>query len=222
MISSEKILEMLNNGNYEELKELCKRDMVSKSLKANGGTNANKQLKAFEKFLKLSQKQPKELERIVHFDMVKGDEAKALCKEGLSALFIIPSCPFYKNIESVPMTGQVKLGSIADSMNTKFDFTIENAVIDFAMKYAKTNTADKRFRNLYLPNGALFDIELIKEVVNVLGDCEVYGVDNGNRTLISPILLQSNNGYALVCPRKNTEQDKEKCKTYDDYKNMME
>lgn len=207
---NETMLEMLNNGEYEMLKELLKQEIYKKSI----GTDARKRLAAMKKYFKYG--------NAAHnlactMPYLMEDENTAFC-DGYTAVITTEKAEGMKHYADgnymdvkkyFPNTSEMKQAHI------NLAEYIAKAKTD-GYKYSQKTFSERKYVFKML-NNAYFNIGYIDKVVSILDDgngFDVYYIDN-KKAFLSPIVIKTSLGKGIILPfRYPTEGLKDGIFTY--------
>lgn len=206
MLNPEKIMELLNCGEYWKIQALCKEEIISNSTKEKGGSELEKRRKAFVKYVEHCVKSNQHREQIAGFfySTIQGERMQ-IATDGYSAVCISESSTFEGATHSSFKDEEINFNVSAcfpqdwrsfDKIDIKLkEFNAILKVIKGEGKSCKLNNDKKTVPVCKLGNG-YYDMELVKRVFDVLGDCTFYANPNPK----SPSVAYSEIGLGLILP----------------------
>lgn len=205
MLNPEKIMELLKYGSYGEIQELFKQEIIANSTKEKGGNELEKRRKAFVKYVEHCVKSNQYREQIAGFfySTIQGERMQT-ATDAYSAICIPESKSFEGATHSSFNDEEINFNVGAcfpqdwESFD-KIDINLKefNAII----KVIKSEGESCKFEHkkavpVCKLGNSYFNMELIKRVFDVLGDCTLYA----NPNFKSPSVAYSEIGLGLILP----------------------
>lgn len=196
-----KILEMLNNGQIEELKTLIQDEIFTEGLKNKPG--AKQRYAAMKKYFSYVKNNNKALEKpcLIDFDGVKYTSfingfSIALTKESSGEIELFKEPDKYLNVEKIV---------VFDGEEKEVDF---NAIIaeakskGYKLKKSEVEQGDD-FKYVFRYDNAYFKVGLLDATYGIINDGNMTTVWHpGSRKEYSPIIIKNNIGICVVLPFK--------------------
>ena len=200
-----KILEMLNNGQIEELKTLIQDELFTEGLRSKRG--AKQRYAAMKKYFSYVKNNNKALEKpcVIDFD---GEEytsfingySIALTKESSGEMELFGDSGNYLNVEKM---------IIFDGEEKEIDFNkiiAEAKSKGYKLKKSEVETGEN-FKYILHYDDAYFKIGLLDVTYSIINDGEKATVWHpGGRKKISPIIIKNNLGVCVVLPFRYEEE----------------
>ena len=204
MLNAEKILKLAEQENYIEIIEICKKEIISNETKKSGGMSLEKSRKAFNRYLKTNQKRgiPQALK---HYGLSKIQNFGScqICCNGFTAACMFGK-PFLDGDFIQPLPEKVTYLNVDHCFPENwrnFPNISEISQKDIQTAYKLTPQNSNKQRIVLFENGAYFDLCLVKELFDILGDCKVY---MSNQPTNAAVCL-SDFGVGLLLPLRKPE-----------------
>lgn len=198
-MEAKKVLTLLNEQNYDELRRLCTLELCTKARKSTAATDKAR--------IKLAKNCAKEMENY------RPSLAGAFMWNGKQAICNSFACVAYNDIveglvEAPNHGNPLDLSEFLNNNGPELELTEQ---IDLSELYALCKAAkigkDKKFKPLAYIAGAYYDIELLYEYASTLTGTFKYrkgaGLDPRNKAL----LIEGDNGKAFVLPVRMGDGD---------------
>ena len=217
MLNAEKILKLMDECKFDDVRKLCLSEIAAKMNKEKGGKSAEKAVKAMEKYVK--QRCKKLVNSALHgwFKVDIGIDGYYCVCDGMTAILLdaekVADLPFESaegmNVAQCFPSNWEEFEKIEIKENElkTLNKNIRNYTDVLAAPKSKGFIAD--FGNMFI------DTERLLDVVSVLGDGTLY--KNSNR--LGVCVYKSDLGIGLVLPIKKTS--KYDVKQYSEYVEMI-
>lgn len=198
-MEAKKVLTLLNEQNYNELRRLCTLELCTKARKSTTATDKAR--------IKLAKHCAKEM-------VSRPFLAGAFMWNGKQAICNSFACVAYNDIVDglveAPNTGDtLDLSQFLNNNSRELELTEQ---IDMAELYALCKTAkigkDKKFKPLVYIAGAYYDIELLYEYASTLTGTFKYRKGYAFDPRWAGIVIEGENGKAFVLPVRPSANDK--------------
>lgn len=196
-----KILEMLNNGQIEELKTLIQDEIFTEGLKSKSG--AKQRYAAMKKYFSYVKNNNKALEKpcLIDFGGEKytsfiNGYSVALTKESSGEMELFGDSDNYLNVEKMV---------VFDGKEKEIDFnTIIAEAKSKGYKLKKSEVEQGGdFKYIFHYDNAYFKVGLLDSTYSIINDGEKVKVWHpGNRKEYSPIIIKNDIGICVVLPFK--------------------
>lgn len=205
MLNPEKIMELLNRGEYWKIQALCKEEIISNSAKEKGGNELEKRRKAFVKYVERCEKMNdcrKQLQGFF-YTTIQGERMQT-ATDDYSAICIPESKAFegaaHSSFKDEEITFNVDKCFPKDwkSFDTIY---INPKEFNAILKVIKGEGKSCEFRGKkVLPvcklGNSYFNMELAKRIFDILGDCTLFANPNPK----APSVAYSELGLGLILP----------------------
>ena len=200
-----KVLEMINNGQIEEIKALLQDEIFADSLKGNG--NAKKRYSAMKKYFTLVKAYNAACEKPCVIDF-EGQKHTSFVN-GYSIALTTETAGQMEHFEDASNYLNVAKMVTYDGTKRKIDFTrvlAEAKSKGYKIKKSEVE-AGNDFKYVMYYDGAYYKIGLLDATYSIIdngGKAEVYHQD-GKKT--SPIVIKNDIGVAVVLPVNYNAED---------------
>lgn len=194
-----KILEMINNGQIEELKTLIQEEIFTDGLKSKPG--AKQRYAAMKKYFSYVKNNNKALEKpcVIEFEGEKytsfiNGYSIALTRETSGEMELFGDSDKYLNVEKMVMF---------DGEEKEIDFNeiiAEAKSKGYKLKKSEVEQGND-FKYVFHYDNAYFKVGLLDSTYSIINDGEKATVWHpGNRKEYSPIIIRNNIGVCVVLP----------------------
>lgn len=196
MLNAEKLMRLAEDQNFSEIIKLCREEIISAEAKKSGGASFEKSRKAFAKYLKAQKNDP----RIdTHYYSLQNilDYGECQCVvNGYSAICVFGEKFSGEFIEKIPDDIKpLNFAQVFPKDFKSFPISIEISQSDINSAYKIVESDSKHRRLVKLAEDWYFNLNVIKPVTDVLGDCKVYIGEKKS----APVVV-SETGVGIIMP----------------------
>lgn len=199
MLNAEKLMRLAEDQNFSEIIKLCREEIISAEAKKSDGASFEKSRKAFAKYLKAQKNAP---QVNFHYYSMQNilDYGECQCiTNGYSAICVFGEKFSGEFIEKLPKDlSPFDLSQVFPKDFKYYPICIEISQSDINAAYKIAGLTDKDYRVVKLAENWFFNLNVIKPVTDVLGDCKVYIGEK----LFSPVIVESKIGVGVILPLK--------------------
>ena len=217
MLNAEKILKLMDECKFDDVRKLCLSEIAAKMNKEKGGKSAEKAVKAMEKYIK--QRCKKLANSALHgwFKVDIGIDSYYCVCDGMTAILLNP-----ENIADLPF--EIAEGmNVAQCFPTAWESFEKIEIKEEELKAVHKNA--RNFTNIFSRRGSKgivvrfgdmeIDTERMADVVSALGSGTLFKNPNNKGACV----YESNIGMGLILPLHPREG--EDVKQYSEYLDMI-
>lgn len=199
MLNAEKLMRLAEDQNFSEIIKLCREEIISAEAKKSGGASFEKSRKAFAKYLKQLKNQSRDALKYYSMQNIL-DYGECQCiTDGCSAICVFGEKFSGESIEKLPKhLSPLNLSQVFPKDFKSYPICIEISQSDINAAYKIAGLTDKNYRLVKLAENWFFNLNVIKPVTDVLGDCKFYIGEN----LLSPVVVESKIGVGIILPMR--------------------
>ena len=202
MLNAEKLMRLAENQDFSEIIRLCREEIISAEAKKSGGASFEKSRKAFARYLKAQKNDPKLSVRYYSLQNIPNYGICQCVNNAYSAICVFGEKFSGEFIEKIPNNvTPLNFTQLFPNDFLSYPICIEIFQKDINAAYKFTCLDDRKRRIVKFDKGAYFDLNIVKPVFDVLGDCKVYMCEDFTKIAI----IVSEIGIGLICPIKVKE-----------------
>lgn len=203
-----KVLEMLNNGQIEELKVILQDEIFTEGLKSKSGAKQRyAAMKKYFSYIKENGNKSCEMPCVIDFE----GEKHTSFVNGYSIALTTETSGEMELFENPDKYLQVGKMVTYDGEGKEIDFNsilAEAKSKGYKLKKSEVETGDD-FKYVLYYDGAYFKIGLLDATYSIINDGETATVYHKNGSKFSPMIIKNNIGVCVVLPFNYKGEDEE-------------